>query len=416
MFARPKSSWRRPGHKPSLDCLRERARTTATPKTDSNDVENQAPFTLSRIRAEWTDSPVSQLPNQCRSLTSAANSPFSAAPPALHASPPVGTSGTLEARIARLMASTLDLPNTHSDLVALAREQSACIRAILALPHRTDQQRQTTLRTLRHFMYQQFERGQFIDHEIRSVLWKLTLAVESVSAADYIRWVEMGPSSLAVKIKHDTPRTLATDEDFLGRVEEDQLCRVLNAFVWKSEEQTHGTAQFQFAYVPGMNVLAAPFLYIMDELDAFYALNTLLHRHCPTYVQPTLIGVHAGLTLLDMCLKYLDYPLYLALRGKGLRAELYAFPAVLTLSAGTPPLQQVIRLWDFYFAYGVHLNVVCIVAQLIGIRDTLMSSASLVRKTTKLVSHLPKNLFDSLVYHTYDLETARQFGNKAMQR
>ncbi|RKP34530.1 rab-GTPase-TBC domain-containing protein [Dimargaris cristalligena] len=241
--------------------------------------------------------------------------------------------------------------------------------------------------------------------------------MESVSAADYIRWVQTGPSALYSKIKHDAARTLATDENFSARVDEAMLSRVLNAFVWKSEEQNRTLAQSQFTYVQGMNVLAAPFLYTMHELDAFYALNTLLHRHCPTYVQPTLIGVHAGLNLLDICLKFLDYPLYQYLRGKGLKAELYAFPSVLTLSACTPPLQQVIHLWDFLFAYGVHLNILCIVAQLIEMRDTLMKSASpishlrslpllnarsIVLRTLTLLKHLPKNLFDSLAQHTVD--------------
>lgn len=48
--------------------------------------------------------------------------------------------------------------------------------------------------------------------------------------------------------------------------------------------------------------------------------------------------------------------------------------AVLTLCACTPPLDQVLMLWDFLLAFGVHLNVLCVIAQLLLIRDEVMSS------------------------------------------
>lgn len=48
--------------------------------------------------------------------------------------------------------------------------------------------------------------------------------------------------------------------------------------------------------------------------------------------------------------------------------------AVLTLCACTPPLDEVLQLWDFLLAFGVHLNVLCIIAQLLLIREDLMIS------------------------------------------
>lgn len=45
----------------------------------------------------------------------------------------------------------------------------------------------------------------------------------------------------------------------------------------------------------GMNVLAAPFLYVMpSELEAFEGFKSFIERDCPLYVQPTLEGVHRG--------------------------------------------------------------------------------------------------------------------------
>jgi cell cycle arrest protein BUB2 len=75
-----------------------------------------------------------------------------------------------------------------------------------------------------------------------------------------------------------------------------------------------------------MNVLAAPFLYVMSELDAFYCFSLFITKHCPLYVQPALEGVHSALKLLDLCLKVVDPELFGYLRGKNLTAELYAFP------------------------------------------------------------------------------------------
>jgi len=98
--------------------------------------------------------------------------------------------------------------------------------------------------------------------------------------------------------------------------------------------------------------------------------------------------------LLDRCLKIVDPELFSYLRMKNLSAEIYAFPcllfsrsspsshvdesqflaAVLTLCACTPPLDQVLMLWDFLLAFGVHLNVLCVIAQLLLMREEVMSS------------------------------------------
>lgn len=48
--------------------------------------------------------------------------------------------------------------------------------------------------------------------------------------------------------------------------------------------------------------------------------------------------------------------------------------AVLTLSACTPPLPEVLILWDFLLAYGPHLNILCVVAQLLLMRKELLAA------------------------------------------
>ncbi|KAF8621553.1 hypothetical protein AX15_007721 [Amanita polypyramis BW_CC] len=229
-------------------------------------------------------------------------------------------------------------------------------------------------------------------------------------------------------------RTLATDKGFKERVREDMLVRLLDAFVWRNHGRYIRCASFSFlslsadrqenqqlgfTYVQGMNVLAAPFLYTMpSEVEAFFCFSKFIEESCPLYVQPTLEGVHRGLRLLDRCLKIVDPELYGHLRSKNLSAEIYAFPSVLTLCACTPPLDQVLQLWDFLLAFGVHLNVLCVIAQLLLMRDEVMNSSSPMRLlrtfprlealpvigiAVTLVRDLPAELYDELVKHPYEI-------------
>lgn len=157
--------------------------------------------------------------------------------------------------------------------------------------------------------------------------------------------------------------------------------------------------------------------------------------------------------LLDRCLKIVDPELFAHLRSKNLSAEIYAFPcailpqcnrsttndfllAVLTLCACTPPLNQVLQLWDFLLAFGVHLNVLCVIAQLLLMRDEVMKSPRYLSITchswtihwlcispmrllrtfpdlealpvigiaVTLVRDLPPELYDELVKHPFEIQ------------
>lgn len=237
--------------------------------------------------------------------------------------------------------------------------------------------------------------------------------------------IHRGASPAYAKIRNDTFRTLTTDPLFRRRVSEASLIRLLNAIAWKlhdvkeenrprssrpslgradsasssrtdlsqapasspaaknraraltlTTEGSDASVAEPGTYVQGMNVLAAPFLYAArSEGEAFVAFYRFLTKECPGYIRGAMDGVHRGLALVDKVLAIVDPKLHLYLMSKGLSAEIYAFPSVLTLCACTPPLPEVLRLWDFLFAYGPHLNILCIVAQLIMMRNDLLNSS-----------------------------------------
>ncbi|KAH7328392.1 putative mitotic check point protein [Stachybotrys elegans] len=237
---------------------------------------------------------------------------------------------------------------------------------------------------------------------LRIYVWLVLLDAPIMPTDDYLALIHRGASPAYAKIRNDTFRTLTTDPLFRRRVSEASLIRLLNAIAWKlhdaNEEQrpperprssrslrprqsftgsVSSVGPEPGVYVQGMNVLAAPFLYAArSEAEAFVAFHSLLTRECPAYIRGAMDGVHRGLALVDKVLAIVDPKLAMYLTAKGLSAEIYAFPSVLTLCACTPPLPEVLRLWDFLFAYGPHLNIVCIVAQLTIMRDQILNSPS----------------------------------------
>ncbi|KAI0409590.1 rab-GTPase-TBC domain-containing protein [Xylaria palmicola] len=279
----------------------------------------------------------------------------------------------------------------------------------------------------------------------RIYIWLILLDASVMATDEYLKLVHRGASPAYSKIRNDTFRTLTTDPLFRRRVSEASLIRLLNAIAWMlhdarevrrppssrqslpasnsaspsrsdisqaissspvarsraraltlTTEGSDSNTSEPGIYVQGMNVLAAPFLYAArSEAEAFVAFHQLLTKECPAYIRGAMDGVHRGLVLVDKVLGIVDAKLSLYLTSKGLSAEIYAFPSVLTLCACTPPLPEVLRLWDFLFAYGPHLNILCIVAQLIMMRNELLSSSS----PNKLLRSFPTLHADQIKAH-----------------
>jgi cell cycle arrest protein BUB2 len=245
-------------------------------------------------------------------------------------------------------------------------------------------------------------------------IWLILLNAPPLPTDVYLDLVRQGASPAHAKIQNDTFRTFQGDPLFRRRVTQNSITRVLNAVAWRlndaHEARVNGwqspptLSEFggspdtskmsrysittsnrgdasttndaeQIGYVQGMNVLCGPFLYASrSEVEAFTGFEKLITQECPGYVRGSMEGVHKGLALVDRVLNVVDSKLFAHLINNQMEAKIYAFASVLTMSACTPPLPEVLQLWDFLFAYGPHLNILCIVAQLVLIRDQLLDS------------------------------------------
>ena len=275
--------------------------------------------------------------------------------------------------------------------------------------------------------------------DLRIYIWLILLSAPPTPTDRYLDLVRQGPCPSYNKIRNDTFRTFTSDPLFRRRVTENSLTRVLNAVSWmlhdahesrvngwmsppaigsqpplsftSSPPQTAATIPRKdgggspvaargstlkdaesdagmstsnaggqdatVGYVQGMNVLAAPFLYAArSEVQAFTAFNSFLTNQIPGYVRGgSLDGVHKGVALVDRILDVVDPKLANYLASIQTNATIYAFAPVLSLCASVPPLPEVLNLWDFYMAYGCHLNLVCIVAQLVLMRDDILHNS-----------------------------------------
>lgn len=280
--------------------------------------------------------------------------------------------------------------------------------------HKPPQLLLNSLRQLRYDVLTAGLNGE--DCRYRNYVWTILLQSDLTNASEiYLQYIRKGASNVDSKIRSDSFRTMATDQQFKEKVSEESLLRVLNAFAWYSQTQS---------YVQGMNVLCAHFLFVSrSESQAFMLFANLLTTHCPLYVVPDLVGVHTGVKLVNIVLELTDPKLYKRLKQKMLTAEIYALASVMTLSACTPPLSELLSLWDLYFAYGCSLNIIAVVAQVVDMRQQLLQvdqPAALLRKLPPLntegiktrmlaiLKHIPEDLWSLVRRHAFDPEVPKE--------
>jgi cell cycle arrest protein BUB2 len=198
------------------------------------------------------------------------------------------TSSTTKSKVAR---PVLAPPPVQTPVVHF-KSKSEIIQeytSLIETKNHSDVEVRSTLKKLRFLVYKHGIPSVQTRHgTLRSCIWKLFLNVYKIDSIEYISLLSKGPTTYSDKISNDVFRTLATDKDFKSQVTNEMLTRVLTAFVSKTSCHKSRLVNLSFSYVQGMNVLLAPFLYVMPELDAYYAFSNFILQSCPLYVQVNL--------------------------------------------------------------------------------------------------------------------------------
>ena len=287
---------------------------------------------------------------------------------------------------------------------------------------------------------------------LRGRLWQVFLGLGPISASTYISLTSLGRCAQYAKIRGDSFRTFPQDEQFVGRVREEEIVRLLNAFVHQHGGEGGGRmgvggvgvlgggvgggegdgSGVRFTYCQGMNTIAAPMLYCMGELSAYFAFSAFITRATPLYWLSSHIGVQAGCRLVDRCLQSIDPELHAHLTSHHLHSLLYAFHCVSSFSASVPPFSQLLTLWDFLLAFGPHLNILAVTAQVIALRQTLLASPSpksildyrkwpplrsrtIIAMCMSFVSHIDAELYDDIRWHASDREVAERITGRKVE-
>lgn len=196
----------------------------------------------------------------------------------------------------------------------------------------------------------------------RGWVWMILLGIGYVDLEYYIELVKRGPSIDFEKIRKDAHRTFSNNAPFHKKVSLNSMSRVLNALVH----------DLGIRYVQGMNVLLGPLLYATDEVFGFYLLRRL-YSLARSYFSPDLCGVHAGCALLEDVMGIIDPELQQKLFKHNLRGFLWGFDVVMTFGACLQPLDEVLKLWDFLFSFGLGLMPLLSCIRIIKVRDMLLS-------------------------------------------
>lgn len=289
----------------------------------------------------------------------------------------------------------------------------------------------------------------------RPYIWSILLRASPVESEWYSGVVARGEVDHIVsqKIHNDVFRTFQHNKDFWSKVTDAEFTRVLNVFAWcvienfkdKNKETTENGKTEKYhesidrndklvdlsPYVQGMNVLCGPILYVSrSEPQAFTLFYNLLTIHLPRYITPNLDGALDGAKLVDLVLETVDPKLSSVLKKSLTSAKIYALPSILTLCACTPQLDEILKLWDFLFSYGVHLNIIFVVSQLVLIRDDLikstnpmsllrqlpdLDSSKIIKLTLSITKNLRDDLYDLIVKHTYDNSVSWMIDNYTIE-
>ncbi|KAJ6163246.1 hypothetical protein N7497_003225 [Penicillium chrysogenum] len=148
-------------------------------------------------------------------------------------------------------------------------------------------------------------------------------------------------------------------------------------------------------YAQGMNFIAMPLLFNMDEVDAFAMMVKLMNKYSlrDMFIQD-MPGLHRSLYQFERLLEDLEPALYCHLRRRGVPPQLYATQWFLTLFAYRFPLQLVLRIYDLIFEEGLETTILKF-----GVAIMRRNAAALLemKDMSVLTTFLKERLFDAYI-------------------
>ncbi|KAL4891955.1 rab-GTPase-TBC domain-containing protein [Aspergillus ambiguus] len=145
-------------------------------------------------------------------------------------------------------------------------------------------------------------------------------------------------------------------------------------------------------YAQGMNFIAMPLLFNMDEVEAFSLLVKLMNHYGlrEMFIQD-MPGLHRSLYLFERLLEDMEPALCCHLHRRGVHPQLYATQWFLTLFAYRFPLQLVLRVYDLIFEEGLETTILKFALAIMRRNaETLLE----MKDMTPLTTFLKERLFD----------------------
>jgi hypothetical protein len=219
------------------------------------------------------------------------------------------------------------------------------------------------------------------EQSLRSRLYKAFLRIDRIDAEMYFDAVDILVEKQDYEIyTADAKRTFSKEEDFRQRVSNADIKRILNVFVVRR----CGVGS-KYRLGQGFSYPAAVFLYCMNEVEAFYCLERCASKlFGKLYVKDNNPDVmfavcYAYGKLVEKIIGYFDKELYEELGWKNAsrtsivssRAWIshYAFGFFCQKTA----FDQVLKLFDFYLAFGFHTLVLIVAAVILEYKQDILS-------------------------------------------
>ncbi|GAD99781.1 GTPase activating protein [Paecilomyces variotii No. 5] len=150
-------------------------------------------------------------------------------------------------------------------------------------------------------------------------------------------------------IRRDLGSRTSYSKYFLSQGSQEALFGLCKAYALYDEE---------VGYAQGVNFIAMPLLFNMDEGEAFTLLVKLMHKYgLRQMFINEMPGLHLHLYQFERLLEDLEPALYCHLRRRGVTPQLYATQWFLTLFAYRFPLQLVLRIYDLIFEEGLESTI-----------------------------------------------------------